>query len=319
MTISRRHFLISACAGGLLGSAGFSLTNGNRSRSFQWRGSALGSEARITLFETERETAEAALTAAINEIERLEAIFSLNQQTSELTRLNTAGKLVAPSWDLVHVLRAALQWRKKTEGAFDPTVQPLWRMAKSNHDPSSMLPHVGVHVAVTPTQISLPKSAALTLNGIAQGTIADRVTDVLQWHGFDDVVIDAGELRLPGCTPRNVSLPACRSVVTIADMAVATSEPGALIFKDDGAEVPESNHLFDPRTGRSAQDWKSVTVFAPTAEMADTLSTAFAVCPPEAVGDLASTIHDVAAIAVDRLQGVWRFGDVDLAKYLRPA
>ena len=126
----------------------------------------------------------------------------------------------------------------------------------------------------------LAPGTALTLNGIAQGIIADRVAALLVRRGFAAPRIDTGEMRLPGPDRRRLRLPAAGVEIEVADCAVATSAPDALRFPGSG------HHLFDPRTGRCPELWRSVTVIAPTAADADALSTAFAVSTPERIGDL---------------------------------
>jgi thiamine biosynthesis lipoprotein len=307
--LTRRKFLISAMAAGLASGSAALLTRGEGAAGYIWRGAALGGEARVTLFGSDPQVARAALAAVANEIERMENIFSLYRPTSELSRLNRDGSLTDPSRDMLELLGSALRWRAKTEGAFDPTVQPLWlAAAKGATIAPEIMTTARSAVYIAPQAITLTSGAALTLNGIAQGRIADRATEILAAHGFNDVIIDAGELRLPGKAPRSVGIPAANAAVTIAEIAVATSEPKAFVF--DARTY--RHHLIDPRTGESPRHWESVSVFAPTAEKADALSTAFAVLPRDAVASLASTIGDVAVIASDSGGRTWRFGDMSL-------
>ncbi len=306
MKISRRKFLVSAIAAGTLGGLGAIVANGDTKPAFVWRGSALGGEARVSLYGTGREAADEALAAVAREIERLEAIFSLHRSESELSRLNADGHLSAPSRDLVDVVADALTWREKTGGAFDPTIQPVWQaLAKEATVAPDILATAGAPITITAEGITLAKNSALTLNGIAQGRIADRVTEILTSRGFIDVVIDAGELRLPGKERRAVGIPAAKAAVSVAEVAIATSEPGSLVFD------PKTwrHHLIDPRTGTSPRHWQSISVFATTAQTADALSTAFAVMHHETVSDLASSIGDVAVIGCDSKGRIRRFGD----------
>lgn len=309
MKMTRRKFLVSAAATGALGGLGALVANGDAAPGFVWRGSALGGEARVSLYGADPRDAREALAEVAGEIERLEAIFSLHRKESELSRLNAAGHLERPSRDLVDVVRAAVAWRQATEGAFDPTVQTLWTAAAGG------LPITPRHLATAGTAIAfdggavrLAPGSALTLNGIAQGRIADRVTQVLSARGYTDVVIDAGELRLPGATRRAVGIPAAKAAVSVAGIAIATSEPQSLVFD----AKTWRHHLIDPRTGHSPRHWESISVFAPTAEMADALSTGFAVLPHAAVADLANRIGDVAVIGCDAQGRIRRLGDTTL-------
>lgn len=306
MTLSRRRFLITGMAAGAAGTAWQRMGDHRKQQVLVWQGAAMGGEARVSLFGADRDGAQRALEETANEIERLENIFSLYRPSSEVSRLNREGTLFAPSRDLVGVVRAAIEWRKRTQGAFDPTIQPLWQAAAAGREVTpAVLGLAGTPIDIAPDRLTLQTGARLTFNGIAQGRIADRVTEVLSSHGFTDVVVDAGELRLPGTTCRTISLPATGTAVRVARVAIATSEPRGLVFEP----VTNRHHLIDPRTGLSPQHWRSITVFAPMAEIADALSTAFSVLPADAVADLAASIHDVAVIGADMAGTIWKFGN----------
>jgi len=298
MRLSRRRFLLAATAAAFVGRA--------PAEHWQWRGSALGAEARIVL-NGRRDQAEEALAAVVAEIDRLESIFSLHRPASQLCRLNAHGMLDAPARDLREALAACARWKRLTSGAFDPAVQPLWQhwaqgAAGSRHAALDRVRRAEIDFANE--QVALSRGTALTLNGIAQGIIADRVTEILIRRGFSPPIIDTGEMRLSGSQRWPVDLPEAGLRLRLAEAAVATSAPGALSF--DAAA--RRHHLFEPRSGESPGWWQSVTVIAPTAEAADALSTAFAVSPPELLGDLASGLDDVTVIATHRDGRVGIFG-----------
>lgn len=310
MQLTRRRFLVTACATGLAGGMSALIANGDAKPAFLWRGAALGGEARVSLYGADMESARAALAAVAAEIERLEDIFSLHRDGSEISRLNRTGQLANPSRDLVECLRTALAWRERTNGVFDPTVQPLWTLAATGGTPTAdLLGLIGVTIGLGGDGVVLPKGAALTLNGIAQGRIADRVTEVLVSRGFNDVVIDAGELRLPGKSRRAVGIPAAKSAVSVAEVAIATSEPKSLVFDVKSFR----HHLIDPKTGTSPRYWESISVFAPTAEMADALSTGFALMHHQRVADHVASLDDVAVIGADAKGRIRRLGNLAIA------
>lgn len=310
MKLTRRQFVVTGLAAGTVVAGGALVATGPAQPAFVWRGAALGGEARVSLYGTDQDAARVALESVAREIERLEQIFSLYRPASEISRLNKEGRITGTSNDLADVLRSAIAWRERTQGAFDPTVQPLWQDAA---DGKSITPArialAGTPVEITPEAIVLQSGASLTLNGIAQGRIADRVTEILAAHGFTDVVIDAGELRLPGANRRAVGIPAAKVAVSVAGVAIATSEPKTLVFDTKTFR----HHLIDPRTGESPRHWLSLSVFAPNAEMADALSTAFAVLPHDAVADLVASIGGIAVIGADAKDRVRRMGDLRLA------
>lgn len=307
MRLTRRRFLLAAAATGILGR----VRPEHRAERWEWRGSALGAEARIVLTGP-KDQAEAALAAVVAEIDRLENIFSLHRAHSQLSRLNARGVLAAPARDLRDALAASARWKRLTGGAFDPAVQPLWQhWAQGAAEPAQqaaldrVLARVrNAEIGLAAGRITLSPGTALTLNGIAQGIVADRVSALLVRRGFTSPLIDTGEMRLSGPERRPVDLPAAGLRLHVAEAAVATSAPGALSFDAAGRR----HHLFDPRTGDSPGWWRSVTVIAATAEAADALSTGFAVSPPELVGDLAASLTQIAVVATDRTGETRIFG-----------
>lgn len=306
MKLTRRKFIVTAAAAGFVGGMGALIAGGDRSPAYMWRGSALGGEARIALYGADPEAVQEALRAVMAEIERLEAVFSLHREASELSRLNRNGSLDSPSRDMVELLRTSLSWRDRTGGMFDPAIQPVWQAAARGEAISAgLLAQAGAAIVVEPARITLPAGAALTFNGIAQGRIADRVTEILVARGFTDVVIDAGELRLPGKTRRAVGIPAAKAAVSVAEVAIATSEPKSLVFDAKTFR----HHIIDPRTGESPRHWQSISVFAPTAETADALSTTFALLPHEAVADMVASLDGVAIIGADWKGRIRRHGE----------
>jgi FAD:protein FMN transferase len=131
------------------------------------------------------------------------------------------------------------------------------------------------------------RGMALTLNGIAQGYITDRIVALLRAGGVEHSMVDMGESRALGShpdgrawevgladpdEPRRIT-----ETIPIIDLAVATS--GGYRFRFDAQG--RFNHLFDPKTGQSADRYRSVTVVMPTATAADALSTAFSLLPLE--------------------------------------
>lgn len=248
----------------------------------RWTGVALGAPASIILAHPEPEPIVAAVR---DEIARLEAIFSLYRADSAIARLNRDGALGSPPLELVECLGIAAAVHSATNGAFDPTVQPLWR-AYAEAFASGRAPDAAALAAarerigwtaleVSPARIAFTRRGmALTLNGIAQGYIADRVTRLLEAQGLRDILVDAGELRALGGTPEGgdwtVRLPDGRST-GLRNRALATSAPLGTVFDAAG----RVGHILDPRSGQPAPaTGRSVTVTAPTAALADALSTA---------------------------------------------
>lgn len=250
---------------------------------YVWRGNALGAEAVIRL-PAGPEAAPAAARAAA-ELARLEAVFSLFRTDSALAALNRNGSLDAPPPELLDCLSLVGRVHAATGGRFDPTVQPLWALyaeryaaglAPSHREIEAALALTGwPRVAYDESRVTLAPGMALTLNGIAQGYIADRIAGMLRADGHRDILVNTGEYRAVGGMPSGggwpVTLAATGTRITLDDRALATSSPLGTTF-DQGESV---GHILDPQSGRPAPSrWRAVSISAPQAAVADALSTA---------------------------------------------
>lgn len=304
--ISRRRFVrISAAAAGL-GLYPTSQPVRAGVAPVTWRGTMLGAVATVEIHHDDRREAERLITLASSEARRLERLFSLYLKDSALVELNRTGILVDPAADLVDLLSISQRYAKLTDGLFDVTVQPLWELyaghfSRDGADPAGPAP-AAVHAAlgrigyarlsVDQDRIVMPHGMAVTLNGIAQGYVTDKVVDLLRAHGVDHSLVDMGETRTIGSRPDGrpwevgVADPEItgrtEAVLAIVDRAVSTSGTYGFQFDPDG----RFNHLFDPRTGGCAQGYRSVSTVARRATAADAMSTAFSLMPKEQIRPL---------------------------------
>lgn len=240
---------------------------------------------------------------AMAEIRRLEAIFSLYQTGSSLSRLNAEGHLPAPPPELLECLTLAGAVHGASGGLFDPTVQPLWRaeaMAVARGKPlddderqavARLVDWAGVNM--DPQAISLRPGMELTLNGIAQGFVADKVAALLAHHGLTHALIDTGELAALPDASWPVGLPSGKTL-PLQGRAVATSAPLGMTFGGDG----RTSHILNPQTARPVNlVWSSVSVSAPLAALADAISTA--ACLTSGKAEAAALCDRIAGAALE--------------------
>lgn len=322
--ISRRRFIrISGAAIGLaLGAPARATTS--EADLVVWRGTMLGAVATMKIYHHDRAEAERLISASYAEARRLERLFSLYLEESDLVRLNRTGVLVNPAPEFADLLEASLRYAELTDGRFDPTVQPLWELyashfAKADPDPAgpdqasvkAALACVGYHrLSVSRDRIVVPKGTAITLNGIAQGYITDKVVDLLRAHGIGHTLVDMGETRTVGARPdgepwevgiADPEFPErTQAVLPIVDRAVSTS--GAYGFQFD--PTGRFNHLFDPVTGTCGHLYRSVTTVAETATAADALSTAFSLMDQMRIEALMSRVGIQRVHLIDAAGGV---------------
>lgn len=271
MTLTRRRFLtISAIAATLPGALAAAPAR-------HWTGQALGARTSIRL---DHPQAEEITARCLAEIDRLENILSLYRADSALSQLNRKGRLDNPPFELLKCLSLAGAVHHASGGAFDVTLQPLWALwaeaAVQNRRPTpgeraAALAHGDWDdLDLSPQAIILRPRMALTLNGIGQGYVADRVAALLEAEGLTNILIDTGELRALGERRWPVRIQDGDSL-SLSARALATSAPRGTCFDPAGLD----GHILDPRTGRPvASPWTQVTVSAPSAALADALSTA---------------------------------------------
>jgi thiamine biosynthesis lipoprotein len=305
---TRRRFIgISAAAAGLalLPFGGLARAEAH---ALVWRGRALGAPAELVVHHHDRAEGERLVRRAAAEIDRLERIFSLYMPASALSQLNRLGALAVPPPELVALMEKSRAAWALSEGAFDPTVQPLWQLyarhfsapgadpaGPASREVESALALTGFErVAFDRSRIAFARPGmALTLNGVAQGFITDLIVDLLRAGGAARTLVDAGEIRAlgprPDGTPWRVAIAGGGPVLDIEDRAIATSSGNG--FRFAGPDSP--CHLIDPRSGASASRYDGVSVIAPDATTADALSTAFSFMDPERIGTLLAGLPGV--------------------------
>jgi thiamine biosynthesis lipoprotein len=290
-----------------------------------WQGEAMGAQASLIIHHPDRARAERLAQATVAEVRRLERIFSLYRDDSDLTLLNRQGLLVMPPPEMVDILRQSWAAWELTGGAFDPTVQPLWELYRrhfsmpgaSEAGPAAeavaeSVARVGLdRIACSPDRIDLSvPGSALTLNGIAQGYVTDKVVELLKAGGIERSMVDMGESRALGSAPGNrpwrvgisdpLEVARVLKVIEVEDRAVATSSPFGFRFDQEG----KFSHIIDPRSGATPQRHASVTVVADKAALADALSTAFNLMDTDTIAAAVRTKIGVETHVLS-LQGEW--------------
>lgn len=248
-----------------------------------WTGHALGAHASMRLIGLTEAEAAPVFGGIEAELRRLESIFSLYSTQSAISMLNRDGILDRPPAELLELLSLAREAHYQTGGLFDPTVQPLFRhYAEGIGTLEDALSPVGLsRVRNDTSRIVFDKTGmALTLNGIAQGYITDRVAAMLRAEGFRNVLVDIGEIRAIGSGPQTtgwrIGLAGLRTrveqVLQVSDRAVATSSRFGTVLDPAG----RIGHILHPAYGAIQVPHRRVTVLHDSAALADALSTAAA-------------------------------------------
>jgi thiamine biosynthesis lipoprotein len=221
-----------------------------------------------------------AVNAAFAAIERIQMLMSVQDSASELSIVNreAAECPVRVSRELFTVLRRADRLARESDGAFDYTVaatlarwglRPAWlkRAHAGNWRNVSLLPG---------RRVSFLRPLAIDLGGIAKGYAVDAAIRVLQRHGVQSAILNAGgDLRVFGSQPVAVHLRHPGAPLLLAGRleicgdALATSSPGFTQRRRGGRRI---SHLVNPRKRRAVTERTSVTVRAAECWLADALT-----------------------------------------------
>jgi thiamine biosynthesis lipoprotein len=237
--------------------------------------------------------------AALDEVERLEALLSAYREDSELCRVNREARRgpVTVDAEVYRLLRAACAISAATGGAFDPAAGALvkaWgffrgpRRVPAESEPQEARGGCGsVDCDDARRAVAFRRPGVeFNLGAIGKGYAVDRAIQLVRTRfGITSVLMQGGgsSLRVLGAPPTEprgwpVDLgDPCRRGRTLArvwlrDGALGTSGADHQFFVHKGQRY---GHVLDPRTGVTARALLGASALAPTAMEADALSTAF--------------------------------------------
>jgi thiamine biosynthesis lipoprotein len=294
---------------------------------------AMGTDVTFSAFTADAPRAQRAFAAAYDEIRRVELLMTDWERPgvpeSDVVRINkAAGKqAVAVSAETLEVIQKSLEMSRRSEGAFDITfavMRGLWRF---DEDMDKSLPPADeiarrrklinwrdVIVDAKARTVKLRRAGMrLGLGGIAKGYAVDRCAAVLRGEGLTDFMVQAGgDLFVSGSkgeAPWRVGIrdprgPANQTIgfMPIRDHAFSTAGDYERSFILDGKRY---HHIIDPKTGYPATASREVTIFAPTAFLADALDDAAFILGPKRGLALVDATPDCAAVIVDAQNQVW--------------
>ena len=276
-------------------------------------GTLLGMQIRTANREASLRTSEMVLRA----IEEVEGRLSTWREDTELAGFHRipAHALGPLSNATMADLRRACHWAAETKGAFDPTVGALvqaYNLRNEGRWPSAeelrtALANTGVaHLSLT-KHGAIRSRAGLRIEegAFGKGAGLDAAAAVLKQAKAEMARIDLGgqwllfgqgaEIEI--ADPRDRSTP--RVAWRVPEGSVATSGNSERGLVVDGRRL---GHVIDPRTGRPAEDFGSVSVWCPKAIDADCLATAMFVMGPTKALAFAEQHKDVECVVI-RLAG----------------
>lgn len=250
----------------------------------------LGTRAEVAADAADQAIVEQLEDAVLEEVERLESIFSVFDTDAAIQDLRRTGRTTVP--ELLAVAELARHWHHRTDGAFNPTMQPLVD-AWGQGEVDDVVPDEGRLVELVAQARLLPVQY-LDLNAVAKGWIAQHAVDrVIEHHtatgteargiwlslGGDVVHRGAGGVVVGIEDPhRPYDNVAPMASVELRNEAMATSGSARRWWTIGGRRYAK---VLDPRTGQPVDHVVGASVVAPDAAAADALATAALVLPPE--------------------------------------
>ena len=273
------------------------------------------------------------MTAALDEMQRVDALLSNYRPDSELSRMNAAASRgpFQASPELYTFVRSSRAYFDETLGTFDPTMGPVvraWGFFTARPARPSPEAAAAARARSGFDKVRLDdasRSVSFTVEGlefdpggIGKGYAADRAADVLRRFGVTSALVSAGGSTLYGLgrppgregwtlAVRDPSSPATSlRFVTLHDTAVSTSGTSEKFVDVDGRRF---GHIIDPRTGEPTEGMCQVSVIAPSATDSDALTKAAFILPRASLVTLLARRQGVHVLRVEgscaRGSAVW--------------
>ena len=269
-------------------------------------------------------------------LREIESRMSVNLTDSDVSRVNRAAGLepVQVHEDVFKVIERALHFAELSDGAFDPTVEPLvaiWGIGGDN----PRLPSQGEIDAVLPlinwrdVEINRENSTvflkrqgmALDLGAIAKGYAADEAAAIIKKAGLRQAIVDLGGNILTvgekkDKSPWRVGLQnplesrgSFFGIVTGTEKAIVTSGVYERNFEANGVLY---HHIFSSADGYPVRNGLlSVSIITGNSMDADALSTSVFVLGFEKGLALIESLPDTELVFVFDDKSVWKTGEVD--------
>lgn len=240
------------------------------------------------------EKGEEAAKDCQGEIERLEALMSVTDPDSEVSKINlSGGEKVTVSGDTAAVIAQALQTGRESGGALDITLRPVvveWGFTTGDYKVpdketlKKLLENVDYKaVKLEGSSVTLPEGYQIDLGSAAKGFAGDKTVEILKEKGITSALINlGGNVQTVGKKPdgtdwrvavRNPFNESNMCVLEVSDKALVTSGNYERYFEDEnGARY---HHIIDPADGYPADNGiVSATIIGDSGLSCDALSTA---------------------------------------------
>ncbi len=287
---------------------------------------AMGTVLEIALVGDDEDDLRGILDDLFELARRLDGLMTGHDPDSDLSRLNRSAGRGAATVDpeLAEILRLAIEYSRLTGGSFDVTVGPLialWTEAAASGSPPVQADLEETRQLEGSRQLRVGNDGgvelaraggSIDLGGIAKGYALDRMLPLLRARGVDAALLHFGQSSTwaVGSPPAGpgwrllVRGPAddLLGVIRLRDRALSVSGSLAQQVEIGGVRY---GHVLDPRTGRPLTRRRQALVVAPSAALAEALSTALLILGEERGLALVAAQPECEGLLADAAGGIW--------------
>jgi FAD:protein FMN transferase len=281
----------------------------------------MGSKFEITAVSPDQSKALMAINACVQEIQRIEALISEWDSTSQTASINRWAGIqpVQVSAELFGLIDRSLKVSQLTQGAFDISYAAMDKIWKFDGSMTQMPTEEAIKASVgkigyqkiilNKDSLSVflkEKGMKIGFGAIGKGYAANRGQIIMQKLGIQSGMVNAGgDLKAWGKEPLGedwkigIADPNDKlkpiAWLGVSNTSVVTSGNYEKFVTFNGQKY---THIIDPRTGMPAFGLKSVTIVCPDAELADALATAVFVMGKEAGISLINQLKNVEGLII---------------------
>lgn len=282
---------------------------------------ALNTYVTITLYDQKKQSL---IDQCFDLIDQYEKTFSRTLDYSEISQINqSSDSSFSLSEDTEKILSTALDYARRTNGAFDPTigtVSSLWNFSAASESETPLIPsdtqiqsallHVNYQNLSIENHVLTKKDekTVLDLGAIAKGYIADRLKEYLISQGVTSGIINLGGNVLcigtkPDGKPFQIGIQKpfeeysdTIGSISVSDCSVVSSGIYERCFRKDNHFY---HHILDPSTGYPVENnLIAVTIISPASVDGDALSTSCMVLGLEEGKKLVESMDDTYAVFI---------------------
>jgi thiamine biosynthesis lipoprotein len=283
----------------------------------------MGNQFEISAVADDASWANECITAAIQEIKRIETLLTTYNDGSETNLINRNAGIAAVkvSLETFELIERSIRVSEITQGAFDISYgsidKSLWNFdthmtalpdRETAREMVRLINFRNIILDKDNTTVFLKeKGMRIGFGGIGKGYAAEMGKKIMQQMGVESGIVNAsGDLSAWGLQPDGeewtigIADPNFSghvfSFMKITGLAIATSGNYEKFILVDGKKY---SHTINPRTGLPVTGIKSVTVITKNAEIADAMATPVTIMGVKTGLSMINQIKDIEVIIVD--------------------